>query len=45
MIYIIESPSQLIEFTGITNDECKYSTTIHIDQIGNGVDMSARGLT
>ena len=45
MIYIIESPMKQIDFTGIINDECKFSTTIHVDFIGSGLTLDSRGLT
>ena len=45
MIYIIESPMKQIDFTGIINDECKFSTTIHVDSIGSGLTLDSRGLT
>ena len=44
MIYIIESPQKQIDFSGITNGECMYSTTIHINFIDSGVLLSSRGL-
>ena len=45
MTYIIESPMKQIYFTDITNDECQFTTTIHIDSIGSGLSLEKRGLT
>ena len=43
--YIIESPSKRINFAGITNGDCKYSTVIHIDSIDSGITLETLGLT
>ena len=42
--YIIESPMKQIDFIGITNDECQFSTTVHIDSIDSGLSLESRGL-
>ena len=45
IVYIIESPMQFINFSGIMNDECQFTTTIHIDSIDSGITLQSFGLT
>ena len=43
-VYTIETPVKTINFFGITNDECKFSTSVHIDSIGSGLLLTDFGL-
>ena len=45
MVYIIESPMQFINFSGLMNDECQFTTAIHIDSIDSGINLQSFGLT